>query len=326
MEPVFYVEHTDAHSRHEVDAGGVDILRRRARSPRVLILLATSALVTTMVAPTQAATDTPGGVTGRVIWADGTPAPAEVTLVDGAQREVASMRTKASGVFSFDDVAPGSYQLVVNDQTPRWESTCFANTRAAITVDPWQTAARHVIVHRAGVITGRITRGPQREPASRAKIVASDESGLSAEVRANGRGEFALCGLDRGKARVWAYDGGRRWVGPFKDVTLKRARFTNIKISLRKPAGAMVGFIHVDGQLRRRPIWVTAINRRTGQWWVVAVRRGELSLRGLAPGRYRLVLPAVGSYPGGSVNLRGKVTAGRSLAVRLWLDSAGVHG
>lgn len=304
----------------------MDILRPRARGPRLLILLATCALLGALLAPVASADDGPGAVTGRVIWADGTPAPAQVALVDGNDRVVTTMRTKASGVFAFDDVPPGGYQLIVSDLTPRWESVCFANTRIALTVDPWQTAARHVIVHRAGVITGKVTRGPGRKPASRAKIVASDETGLSVDVRTNGRGEFALCGLDRGKARVWAYDGGRRWVGPFKDVTLKRERFTNIRINLRKPAGALHGFIYVDGTLQRRPMWVTAINRRTGQWWVVTVRRGELSLRGLAPGRYTLVLPAVGSYPGGSVNLRGKVTPGRSLGTTLWLDAGGVHG
>jgi hypothetical protein len=292
----------------------------------MLMLVAICALVAAVLSPAQAANEGAGAVTGRVIWADGTPAPAEVTLLAADQRQVASMTTKGSGVFHFDDVPAGGYFLTVRDLTPRWETVCFANTRVALTVAPWQTAARHVVVERAGVITGKVTRGRNNEPASRARIVAADSRGLNVDVRANGRGEFALCGLGGGKARVWGYDGGKRWSGAPQDIKLTSKRFTDVRLRLRKPAGALIGFIHVDGQLLRRPLWVTAVNRRTGQWWVVAVRRGELSLRGLAPGRYTLVLPAAGSYPGGTHNLRGKVTPGRSLRTTLWLDSAGVLG
>lgn len=195
-----------------------------------------------------------------------------------------------------------------------------------MTVGLGQTVARHVLVRRGAFITGRITRGPNNARARYARVAASDSTGLSLDVRSNNRGEFALCGFNRGAVRAWAYDAQRRWVGKPRDVRVRPARGVNIVMRMRNPAGAIHGFVHVDGTLPRKPMWITAVSRRTGQWWVVPVRRGEMSLRGLAPGRYTLVLPAAGSYPGGTHNLRGKVTPGRSLRTTLWLDSAGVHG
>lgn len=310
----------------------MDTVRRRVVGPRWIVVLLACALMSALMgsagaAPTPSPTPpAPSGtITGRVIWNDGTPAPASIVVLRGGVDHVKTIRTPLSGRFRVSGLPAGRYQLQISDQSPRWQTTCFAARSQWVTVGLGQTVARHVLVRRGAFITGRITRGPNNARARYARVAASDSTGLSLDVRSNNRGEFALCGFNRGAVRAWAYDAQRRWVGKPRDVRVRPARGVNIVMRMRNPAGAIHGFVHVDGTLPRKPMWITAVSRRTGQWWVVPVRRGEMSLRGLVPGRYTLTFPAVGSFRGGSVSPRLVVRPGQSRAITVWLSRSGIR-
>jgi hypothetical protein len=65
-------------------------------------------------------------------------------------------------------------------------------------------------------------------------------------------------------------------------------------------------------------VYVTAVNKNTGEYWVQRVAAGNLSLRGLTAGSYRLEVPAANGYVGGRFNI-GKIRAGRTKDVTVTL-------
>jgi len=151
--------------------------------------------------------------------------------------------------------------------------------------------------------------------------VASDASGVSYEVRANSRGEFAMGGLPKGKVTLWGRDRRGRWVGRGLDVRLERpGAGPDVRLRLPVRAGGLQGFVFTGTSLPTESMWVTAVSKRTGQWWSARARRGDFLLRGLMPGRYTLIVPGTAGYPGAEVSPRVRVRAGRTRQVEVRLS------
>jgi hypothetical protein len=104
---------------------------------------------------------------------------------------------------------------------------------------------------------------------------------------------------------VFVYDRQRRYAGKGTWVgKLERGRNVNLRLTMPKRAGAYSGFLMVGGTPARGTIYVTAVSRRTGQFWVSKVVDGDLSsVRGLFPGGYRLGIPATPQTAAQTVSL-----------------------
>ncbi|MFI5427360.1 hypothetical protein [Aeromicrobium sp. UC242_57] len=78
-----------------------------------------------------------------------------------------------------------------------------------------------------------------------------------------------------------------------------------------------------DGNaLARGSMTVTAVNKRTGEFWVRRISGGALSLRGLTSGSYTLTVPDTNGYFGRTVHLP-RVRAGQTRAVSINLPTRG---
>lgn len=298
-------------------------MTRRALVP---LALAAALLATPPSNPAHAG-DTPpvsagGEVVGRVVGPAGAGvARARVALFDAKWNYLRDVRARGTGRFAFSGLEQGRYRLQVTDGRAAWRTDRLALTDAVVRISPDATSIAVVRMRKGGFLTGRVSRGPKRVDAARALVRAADESGRGFEVRADSRGRFALGGLPPGNYRVWAYDRARRWVGPTTAVRgLKRHQGHDLGLTLPRRAGGVNGHVFADGQLVNSTIWITATHRRTGQWWSVRVRNGDLSLRGLAPGRYDLRVEATDQFEGHTFRPAWKVRSGHTRHTTLRLE------
>lgn len=267
------------------------------------------------------ATSPQGKVVGRVVDPRGAGvAGAKVVLFTLDWTYVREVKARRSGHFTFT-VAPGRYRLQVRDGRPAWDIRALALRDASVTIRRDETTVTVVRMRRGAYVTGRVSRGPKRQAARRALVRANDRSGRTFEVRTDRSGGFALGGLPPGTYRLWANDAQHQWVGPTVVVRgVKRGRGTDVRIAMRTRAGGINGYVMEGGRIARNPTWVTAVHRGTGQWWNVPVRNGDLSLRGLRPGRYEFTVKATREYAGRTFRPRAKVRSGRTRHLVLRLD------
>lgn len=255
-----------------------------------------------------------GKVIGRVVNPRGAGvARARVVLFDRQWNYLREVRARPSGRFTFAKLAPGRYRLQVRDGRPAWNTKSFALRDATVRVRANRTTVTVVKMRRGAFLTGRVTRGKKNRPAARALVRANDANGRAFQVRADHHGRFALGGLPPGRYRIWGNDSRHQWVG--RTVVVRRlARGTgrDVRIRMRTRAGGVNGYVMEGGRIARNPTWVTAIHRRTGQWWTARVRSGDLSLPGLAPGRYEFVLTGTKEFAGRTLRPRVKVKSGRT--------------
>lgn len=262
-----------------------------------------------------------GRVVGRVV--DGTGqgvGRAPVAVFDASWTWLREVKARRTGGFSIS-LPPGTYRLQASDSRPAWDTSRRAPADATVTVRAHRDATRTLRLRRGAHVTGSVTRSMHNAPAARAKVRATDEVGRTFEVNADGGGRFALGGLPPGNYRLWGYDKGRQWVGRTVKVGwLGRGDGRHLMVRMRTRAGAVNGYVMEGPRIARSTTWVTAISRRTGQWWVVRARGGDLSLRGLAPGRYTFVVTSTREWQGRTLRPRTKVRPGRTQQVVLRLD------
>lgn len=257
-----------------------------------------------------------------MIDARGRPiARAEVALFTDSWGWIRKVTTRRSGWFTLNGLAPGVYRLQATDSRRAWDVTRRAPTDARVRVRAHSDAIPVMTLRRGASITGQVTLSRQDKAAGRAWVRASDEIGRTFEVRADHDGRFALGGLPRGTYRISAQDARYDWAGPTRKVGwLARGKSADVRLRLRTRTGTMSGLVLEGSRVARRSTWVTAIHRRTGQWTVVRARRGEVTLRGLLPGRYTIVVTGTAKWQGRTFTPRSRVRAGGTTHVRLRLN------
>lgn len=291
-------------------------MARRRLQVRTALVTLVALLATLLVAGTTttvpSAEAAPSGkVTGRItaVGSGDGVSRLKVSLFDRHWNFLRARKANRAGVYSFGPLAPGRYWVQVTDRRPTYDVTKFASTQVKVRVRGGRTTVRHLRVRRGAAITGTVTAGRAR--AARAKVVATNQYGGAYEVRANERGEFALGGLSEGNYSVFAYDRRGSFTGRSVWVPgMKPGGTSHIAVRMTTSAGGLVVDLYAGRSPLRAPVWVTAVNRATGQYWVARARRGQVTLAGLSPGRYRIAVPGAGQFLARTGPI-GKVRAGK---------------
>jgi hypothetical protein len=199
-----------------------------------------------------------------------------------------------NGIYTLS-LAPGSYRLQFVDQRPAYDVTKYAPADIAVRVGD-RTVQKDVRMKRGAAITGTVKVAGKAGKGAR--VVAANTYEQSYETKANGKGQFAIGGLPTGKYSVFTYDRRSTYVGKSTYAgRIKRGKAKNLSIRLTKKGGSLlVDLFHADGSRATGKFAVTAVSRKTGQWWTATARGGKVTFRGLYPGRYRLVAPGNGDW------------------------------
>ena len=283
------------------------LARRRALGASLLSLLVAAGLLVGVSAPAEAAGSQ---VFGRVTDArtGASVKTARVLLFTSDWGYIGKVRAGRSGVYQIQTPGPGSYHLQFVDGRPAYKTNAYAaklDVRVRVGSTP---AQKNVRLSVGGAIGGVVKVRGKRAP--KAKVRAVSNGGQVIEVTANQSGEYALGGLAKDDYRVSAYDARSRRVGKSRLVRKVKLRtFRKASFDLRTKPGWIRGFLTLDGSRARGTVFVTAVNRRSGEYWVQKVRNGNISLKGLTPGSYQLKVPDVNGYFGGTFSI-GRVRAG----------------
>ncbi|GAA4709553.1 carboxypeptidase-like regulatory domain-containing protein [Nocardioides conyzicola] len=204
---------------------------------------------------------------------------------------------KSAGGGSFAlNLAPGTYHLQFIDLRKAYDTKKYAPTDVKVTVRAGSPTIRNVTMKRGGFVTGTIRTGDGK-PAKGARVVAANRAEQSFETTANDKGQFAVGGLPEGKYSVFTWDKKKRWVDKsFYAGSVKPRTGKNLKITMRKPAGAMRVLLYTpNGSLAGRTS-VTVTSKATGQWWTATAKGGTAVFEGLYPGRYTLKFDGLGVW------------------------------
>lgn len=229
-----------------------------------------------------------------------------------------------NGIYTLS-LAPGSYRLQFVDQRPSYDVTKYAPADIAVRVRD-RTVQKDVRMKRGAALTGTVKVAGKAGKGAR--VVAANTYEQSYETKANAQGQFAIGGLPTGKYSVFTYDRRSTYVGKSTYAgKIKRGHAKNLSIRLTKKGGSLlVDLFHADGTRAGGKFAVTAVSRKTGQWWTATARGGKVTFRGLYPGRYRLVAPGNGDWLPRTGPIQGaNVRAGRAdLASRfVWTQRGG---
>lgn len=245
---------------------------------------------------------------------------------------VRAVNVRASGVYEVKTNGPGRYHLQLVDRRPAYNLKSYARI-PNIDVNVGTSAVfRNVRVQTGGAIGGtvRVKSRSRYKGAGYAKVRAIGNDGQVYEVQSDKRGQFALGGLPKGSYRVFAYDRANRRVGTSKLVrNVKLRSFRKVSFKLRTRPSAYRGFLTVGNgnTLARGGVTVTAVNQRTGEYWVRRISGGGLSLTGLTAGSYKLTIPDTNGHFGRVVTLP-SVRPGqtRSISVNLPVRGGTISG
>lgn len=266
-------------------------------------LLASLLMVLGQLSPASAAET--GRVRGAIIGSQsGTP---KVKLLWFARDWTYLGARKAYGGGYSLSLPPGTYHLQFVDQRPAYDVSKYAPSDITVKIRANDTTVAHVRMHRGSAITGTVRAGGK--PAAGARLVAANVAEQSFETIANKRGEFAVGGLPPGSYSVFTYERSSSWVGKSLYLPgLKHGKVRNVAIALNRHAGGLLVDLYAGNGSLNKSIFVTAVSKRSGQFWTVRASHGTASFRGLFPGRYKLVVPGVGNYLGRTGSVRnGKV-------------------
>lgn len=209
-------------------------------------------------------------------------------------------------------LAPGTYHLQFVDNRPAYDVTKYAPADITVTIKD-RKIQRNVRMQRGAAVTGTVKAGGRA--LGGARVVAANTYEQSYETKANGAGQFAIGGLPSGKYSVFTYDRTGTWVDKSTFAgKVQRGKAVNVAIKLKKKGGSLlVDLFHGDGRRASGKFAVTAISKKTGQWWTETARSGKVTFRGLYPGSYTLVAPGNGDWLARTGPIQGaKVRAGRA--------------
>lgn len=292
-----------------------------SRRWRILLVL-TLLPVAVMSGLAGAAAATTGTIQGTAVDRDGTRL-SRVTVrlfsvdASGGWAYRTSVKASSRGDFELAEVRPGRYVLQFVDTRPSWDKTKHVTTDVKATVpDTGATVRVNGFMPRGAYLYGtvRTRKGPGRSAIVRA-VRDGDTTGTVYSVRADRSGGYCLGGLPTGRYTVFGYDAAKTWSAKPRRAHLSRlGQGKGVGFAMNTRAGRYSGRIRAGGISLSESPFVTAVNRSTGQFYVVQVFSGNLvSLRGLAPGRYSLMVPGVDHYLGRTFSLPA-VRAGRTTA------------
>lgn len=209
-------------------------------------------------------------------------------------------------------LSPGTYHLQFVDDRPSYDVTKYAPADLTVTVKD-RKIQRNVRMARGAAVTGTVKAGGKA--AGGARVVAANTYEQSYETKANAQGQFAIGGLPSGKYSVFTYDRTQTWVDKSTFAgKVQRGKAVNVAIKLRKKGGSLlVDLFHGDGKRASGKFAVTAVSKKTGQWWTATARGGKVTFRGLYPGGYTLVAPGNGDWLARTATIQGaNVQPGRA--------------
>lgn len=223
-------------------------------------------------------------------------------------------RANAVGDSYSINLEPGTYHLQFVDKRPSYDTKKYAPTDITVKVSD-RRVRKNVTMTKGAIITG--TAKAHGKVAKKATVIAANEQELSFSTVANKKGQFALGGLPAGAYSVFVYDHKHRYVDKSTWAgRLAPAGSTNLAINLKKKAGNLRVYLHTSAHPQQsisgRPT-VTAVSKKTGQFWSVRAKGGSAVFQGLYPGRYKLVANGFGVWFGRTGAVKGgKVKAGRT--------------
>jgi hypothetical protein len=229
-------------------------------------------------------------------------------------------KVRANGVYEMTSPGAGRYRLQFVDARPAYDTKAYA-ARLDVPVRVGSSAVqKNVRLHRGGAIGGTVKvkiKGKTRGAKNALIRAIGSSSGQVITVNANKNGEYALAGLGNDSYRVFAYDSAKRRVGKSKLVRKVKLRsWHKVSFVLAKKPSAIRGFVRAGGAKARGIVYVTAVNKSTGEYWVQKVAAGNLSMRGLTAGSYRLEVAAGNGYLADRFTI-GKLRPGRTRDVTI---------
>ncbi|RYJ06986.1 MAG: hypothetical protein EON52_03565, partial [Actinomycetales bacterium] len=220
---------------------------------------------------------------------------------DGGWAYLRTSSANADGDYRTSDLAAGSYVLQFVDVRPSYDKTKHLTKDVKVSLAPGATVKQNVHLKVGASLWGRTFRNGRTAPLTTIKAVRDgDTTGTVYTSRADRGGGYLLGGLPLGTYTVFSYDHAGAYTAAPRRVTLKRlAVSTKLTVRMSTRAGRYTGLVLAGGISLKDSPYVTAVNRTTGQFWVVKASKGSLtSLRGLSPGRYTLKVPGADRYLG----------------------------
>lgn len=267
---------------------------RRTRAALVVVVALLGSLL--LVAPTgtaSAAADK-GVVTGVLKFPQKDRPSVQMRWFDAHWKYLGA---KGAGAGSYAlNLPPGTYHLQFVDKRPAYNIKKYAPTDVQVRIRAGEPTIRNVTMVRGGYVTGTITTGDGK-PAKGARVVAANRARQSFDSTANRLGQFAVGGLPQGKYSVFTWDRKKRWVAKSAWAGAVKPRTgQDVRIHLRKPAGAMRVLLYTPNGSLGGKTSVTVTSKASGQWWTANAKNGTAVFQGLYPGRYTLKFDGVGVW------------------------------
>lgn len=260
---------------------------------------------------------------GRVV-ARSTGAPIAGVSVDvspyGSSGDSGRAVTDASGRFSVEGLAPGSYDLVAS--APGFSS----HSRRALTVAAGERFPLEIQLLGTGAVEGVVRDGAGR-PVSGAQILGGERwagalTRMSAEARTDAQGRYRLEGLTAGPQSLTARREGAT-IGAAQPVAIKEGATVQVDFTLEE-TGTIEGVVRAaSGPLPAEQLIVLVTPRKQHGFAHFEYRPIEADATGafrmsLAPGSYEL-RAMVRGLPGLQDSKTVEVEVGRSVRVELTL-------
>lgn len=189
----------------------------------------------------------------------------------------------------------GTYHLQFVDQRKPWETEKYAPTDVQVTVGA-RPVEKNVTMQRGAAITGTARAGGKPLPGARI-VAAKSSTEQSFTTTANGKGQFAVAGLPKGRYCLFTYDRAREYVDKCTWVgAVDAGQIKDRAITLTKRAGSLRIFIDTADRKDAPRSIVTVKSTTTGQWWTTKSSVGEAKFRGLYPGRYTISYEGTGVW------------------------------
>lgn len=258
-----------------------------------------------------AAADQTGKVRGEILGPRGSQPDVRLTWFT-EDYDVLGSRRVSGGAYSLT-LPVGSYRLQFTDVRPTYDVKRFQPTDVAVEVTVAQTTPRTVRMTPGAAIGGTVRAGAKVARGARVVVALADERTFS--TTADKRGRYALGGIPSGKGySVFTYDRAKRWVAESTYLRkLEAGTYTAVSPRLLTAGGTMLVDLYTgDGAYDGDPVFVTAVSRTTGQFWVARARNGSVTFQGLFPGRYRLVVPGLDDFLPAEINPTARVRPGRT--------------
>jgi large repetitive protein len=229
----------------------------------------------------------PGSISGTVRdTTDNTPIPiANVELLDTNGIPIANTTTNGSGQYSFDNLAPGNYQV-----------RSFATNYSTTTVSAAVTAGNNTVTNiflepNPGLIQGTVVDGATLGAIAGASVQAvNSQNVIVANTTTNGSGQYSFDSLLPGSySLIFTADGyGTQNLG----ALVVSNTTTTVNVFLSRLAGALVGTVQDLNAVPIAGATVTVFQNNIQIGSVITDANGNYMVSGLPSGSYTVVVSA----------------------------------